>query len=136
VEYEFKSLSQTDAESRRKLFGRRLHRTIEAKYLVGCDGAKSLVRHALGLEFQGSTVERMFFVADVKVNWKFSHDALPCLFSKDSLLAFFPLKGDQRYRIVGSFPEEFAKHEGEVLYEENRTANQERRTSSTSIFSR
>ena len=29
--------------------------TIEAKYLAGCDGAKSPVRHALGLEFEGST---------------------------------------------------------------------------------
>lgn len=92
--------------------------TIEAKYLVGCDGAKSLTRHALGLEFEGSTVERMFFVADVEVEWKFSHDALHVCLSRDSLLAFFPLKGDKRYRIVGSFPEDFGKAEGEVLYEE------------------
>ena len=92
--------------------------TVNAKYLVGCDGAKSLVRHSLGLEFQGSTVERMFFVADVKVDWKFSHDALHVCLSRDSLVAFFPLKGDHRYRIVGTFPEEFAKDEGEVLYEE------------------
>ena len=92
--------------------------TIEAKYLVGCDGAKSLTRHALGLQFEGSTVERMFFVADVEVDWKFSHDALHICLSRDSLLAFFPLKGDKRYRIVGSFPEDFGKAEGEVLYEE------------------
>ncbi|MEP6922002.1 MAG: FAD-dependent monooxygenase [bacterium] len=91
---------------------------IEAKYLVGCDGAKSITRHTLGLEFKGSTVERMFFVADVEVDWKFSHDALHGCLSKDSLLAFFPLKGDKRYRIVGTFPEEFAKDEGDVLYEE------------------
>ncbi|MEP6636192.1 MAG: FAD-dependent monooxygenase [Acidobacteriota bacterium] len=91
---------------------------IEAKYLVGCDGSKSVTRHTLGLEFLGSTVERMFFVADVEVDWKFSHDALHVCLSRDALLAFFPLKGDQRYRIVGSFPEEFARDEGEVLYEE------------------
>src|SRR3954466_1137310 len=35
--------------------------TIEAKYLVACDGAKSLVRHNLGLTFAGSTFERMFY---------------------------------------------------------------------------
>jgi 2-polyprenyl-6-methoxyphenol hydroxylase-like FAD-dependent oxidoreductase len=116
---EFKSLSQTDSGVTAQIVpagGSAL--TIEARYLVGCDGAKSLVRNALELEFQGSTVERMFFVADVKVDWKFSHDALHACLSKDALLAFFPLKGDQRYRIVGSFPEEFAEHEGEVLYEE------------------
>jgi hypothetical protein len=40
-----------------------------------------------------------------------------CL-AKESFVVFFPLKGNQRYRIVGVFPEEFAKDEGDVLYEE------------------
>jgi len=92
--------------------------TIEAKYLVGCDGAKSPTRRALGLEFQGSTFERVFYVADAQVDWKFSHDALHLCLSKDTLLLFFPLKGENRYRIVGNFPEEFAKDEGDILYEE------------------
>jgi 2-polyprenyl-6-methoxyphenol hydroxylase-like FAD-dependent oxidoreductase len=94
------------------------YQTIDAKYLVGCDGAKSTVRDALGLEFQGSTFERVFYVADAQVDWKFSHDALHICLSKDSLLVFFPLKGEKRYRIVGTFPEEFAKEEGDILYEE------------------
>ena len=34
--------------------------TIEAKFLVGCDGAHSVVRHGLGLKFEGSTFERLF----------------------------------------------------------------------------
>lgn len=92
--------------------------TIEAKYVVACDGAKSLVRHSLGLEFAGSTFERMFYVADVQIDWEFGHDALQIFLMKNSLLAFFPMVGDKRYRIVGSFPEEFDKDEGDVLYEE------------------
>ncbi|MBA3785412.1 MAG: FAD-dependent monooxygenase [Acidobacteria bacterium] len=92
--------------------------TIEAKYLAACDGAKSLVRHALGLVFSGSTFERMFYVADAQVDWHLSHDALHICLSKNSFLLFFPLKGEKRYRIVGVFPEEFAGDEGEVLYEE------------------
>src|SRR5207237_3643045 len=67
--------------------------TIEAKYLVGCDGAKSLVRHTLGLEFEGSTFERMFYVADVEINWQFNHDALMVFLMKNNLLAFFPMVG-------------------------------------------
>jgi 2-polyprenyl-6-methoxyphenol hydroxylase-like FAD-dependent oxidoreductase len=93
-------------------------RRIEAKYLVGCDGAKSAVRHALGLSFEGSTFERIFYVADVQVDWKFSHDALHICLSRDTLLVFFPLKGEKRYRIVGSFPEGHEKEEGDVLFEE------------------
>jgi len=92
--------------------------TIQAKYLVGCDGPKSLVRHSLGLEFTGSTFERMFYVADAQVEWQFTHDALHVCLAKESFAVFFPLKGERRYRIVGVFPEEFAKDEGDVLYEE------------------
>ena len=91
---------------------------IEASYLVACDGAKSPVRHALNLPFQGSTFERMFFVADAQVDWRLSHDALHVCLAKESFVVFFPLKGNQRYRIVGVFPEGFAKEEGDVLYEE------------------
>jgi 2-polyprenyl-6-methoxyphenol hydroxylase-like FAD-dependent oxidoreductase len=93
-------------------------KTIDAKYLVACDGAKSLVRHKLGLEFGGSTFERMFYVADVRLNWEYPHDALQIMLMKDQLLAFFPMRGDNRYRIVGTFPEEFEKDEGDVLYSE------------------
>src|SRR5258706_15842440 len=92
--------------------------TIEAKYLIGCDGAKSLVRHALGLEFGGSTFERMFYVADVQIDWEFPHDALQVFLMKNALLAFFPMTGENQYRIVGTFPEEYSKDEGDVLYEE------------------
>jgi len=91
---------------------------IEAQYLVGCDGAKSPTRHALGLAFEGSTFERMFYVADAQVDWHLTHDALHICLSKDTFVVFFPLKGEKRYRIVGVFPEEYAKEEGDVLYEE------------------
>ena len=92
--------------------------TVEAKFLVGCDGAKSPVRHALGLTFEGSTFERLFYVADVTINWEFPHDALMVFLMKSNLLAFFPMVGDDCWRIVGTFPEEFAKDEGDILYEE------------------
>ncbi len=92
--------------------------TVEAKFLVGCDGAKSPVRNALGLTFEGSTFERMFYVADVQIDWKFKNDSLMVFLMKHNLLAFFPMKGEDRWRIVGTFPEEFAKDEGEILYEE------------------
>jgi 2-polyprenyl-6-methoxyphenol hydroxylase-like FAD-dependent oxidoreductase len=92
--------------------------TLEAKFLVGCDGAKSPVRHGLGLKFEGSTFERMFYVADVAIDWKFAHDGLMVFLMKNNLLAFFPMVGERQWRIVGTFPEEFARDEGEVLYEE------------------
>jgi 2-polyprenyl-6-methoxyphenol hydroxylase-like FAD-dependent oxidoreductase len=91
---------------------------VEAKYLVACDGAKSPVRHLLDLKFEGNTFERMFYVADARIDWEFSHDALQVCLAKHSIVAFFPMPGENRYRILGSFPEEFAKDEGDILYEE------------------
>ena len=91
---------------------------VEAKFLIGSDGARSIVRQSLGLEFSGSTFERIFYVADVQMDWGFSHDALHVCLMKDQLLVFFPMTGEKQWRIVGTFPEEFAKDEGEVLYEE------------------
>lgn len=91
---------------------------IEARYLVGCDGPRSPVRHALGLTFEGSTFERLFYVADVQIDWKFSHDALHVCLARNAVVAFFPMRGEHRYRIVGAFPEGFEKDEGEILYEE------------------
>lgn len=93
-------------------------RTINAKYLVGCDGAKSPVRHALDLNFEGSTFERLFYVADVEINWNFDHNSLYVALAQTSITAFFPLPGENRFRIVGTFPENETRREGEILYEE------------------
>lgn len=91
---------------------------IEARFLVGCDGAKSIVRHALGMEFEGSTFERLFYVADVRIDWQFGHDALMLCLAQNTLTAFFPMVGESRYRIIGTFPENESRREGDILYEE------------------
>ena len=92
--------------------------TINGKYLVGCDGASSPVRHALGLTFAGSTFERLFYVADARVDWELAHDALHVALARDVFTAFFPMKGEHRYRIIGTFPESKNQEQGEIVYEE------------------
>ena len=91
---------------------------IAAKFLVGCDGASSPVRHGLGLTFEGSTFERLFYVADARVDWELPHDSLHVCLAREVFTAFFPMKGENRYRIVGTFPESKNQEQGEVLYEE------------------
>ncbi|KAL1884691.1 hypothetical protein Plec18167_002283 [Paecilomyces lecythidis] len=39
--------------------------TLEASYLVGCDGAHSSIRHGVHLNFMGSPYRQTFFVADL-----------------------------------------------------------------------
>ncbi|MES2459139.1 MAG: FAD-dependent monooxygenase [Armatimonadota bacterium] len=91
---------------------------IDGKYLVGCDGPRSPVRHSLGLTFEGSTFERFFYVADVQVDWEFSHDALHICLVPDSIVAFFPMKGEKRYRIVSSFPEGWTEPTEKIPFDE------------------
>ena len=94
-----------------------LSETIVAKYLVGCDGARSPVRHSLGLTFEGSTLERLYYVVDAQIDWEFSADAGYGCISRDTLIFFFPMAGENRYRIVGTFPEGFDQNVDEILYE-------------------
>jgi 2-polyprenyl-6-methoxyphenol hydroxylase-like FAD-dependent oxidoreductase len=91
---------------------------VRAKYLAGCDGPSSPVRHGLGLTFGGSTFERLFYVADARVDWDLPHDALHVCLARDVFVAFFPMPGEDRYRIVGTFPESKNEEQGEVVYEE------------------
>lgn len=92
--------------------------TIEARYVVGCDGAHSLVRHTLGIDFGGSTFERIFYVADVDIDWAYEHDALHVNLGENTLTAFFPMVGDKRWRIVGTFPEGEKTDDGNILFDE------------------
>lgn len=39
-----------------------------ARYLAGCDGARSAVRHKLAVGFEGGTYHQTFYVADVEVS--------------------------------------------------------------------
>ena len=40
---------------------------VAARYLAGCDGARSTVRRSLGTGFAGGTYDHLFYVADVQV---------------------------------------------------------------------
>lgn len=41
---------------------------VRARYLVGCDGARSTVRHSLGIEFEGYTEPQVFLLADARID--------------------------------------------------------------------
>ncbi|CAK7241658.1 MAG: hypothetical protein STHCBS139747_003124 [Sporothrix thermara] len=44
--------------------------TLRCRYVVGCDGAHSVVRHAAGIAFEGDAYQQSFLLADVHIqNW-------------------------------------------------------------------
>jgi 2-polyprenyl-6-methoxyphenol hydroxylase-like FAD-dependent oxidoreductase len=40
------------------------------RYVVGCDGAHSAVRHALDIAFEGEAFPMMFMLGDVRIDWR------------------------------------------------------------------
>ncbi|MGL4630095.1 MAG: FAD-dependent monooxygenase [Leadbetterella sp.] len=79
---------------------------IEGQYFVGCDGASSPVRKKLGFTFEGGTFDQFFYVADTAIEWNLSYgsDIYACL-AKNTFVAFFPMKGEKRVRIIGMLPQ-------------------------------
>ncbi len=73
---------------------------IKASYLIGCDGAHSIVRKSLHCSFKGKLFTDVFSLADVKVKWRYPHDELQAFLGKNSLAAAIPLPGDGRYRLI------------------------------------
>ncbi len=67
---------------------------LNAEYVIGCDGAQSTVRQALGLQLDGEAPEDTFLLADLPLDWDSADDEWYLWFHEDGLLALFPLPGD------------------------------------------
>ena len=78
--------------------------TIRAGYAIGCDGARSTVRHVLGMPFTGEAAEEHFMLADVPLAWDEPGDEWYLGFHEDGLLTLFPLPGGM-CRVVAEAPE-------------------------------
>jgi 2-polyprenyl-6-methoxyphenol hydroxylase-like FAD-dependent oxidoreductase len=81
------------------------------KYIIACDGARSPIRHQLKFRFDGGTYENKFFVADVVMDWDLTYDKLIVSPGDKNLCAFFPLKGERCYRVLGTLPKEYFNKE-------------------------
>ena len=92
--------------------------TIEALYLVGCDGTNSPTRHFLGLHFGGSTHPRLFYVADVQMEFQAEAASLYAAFGSDAFGLMFPMQGDKHWRLIGNLPEYNDRLDTEVTFEE------------------
>jgi hypothetical protein len=73
---------------------------VRARWLVGCDGAHSAVRHALGVAFEGASYEETFALADVRIETALARDAVHSFLAPDGVLALFPFPGSDRWRVV------------------------------------
>ncbi|MFJ4775954.1 FAD-dependent monooxygenase [Streptomyces sp. NPDC088762] len=87
---------------------------VRTRFLVGCDGAHSLVRKGLGLAFEGGAFPDEFMLADVRVDWDLPHEyAVRSMHRDDSgavddVLVCIPLPGPGRYRMSMMVPPELS----------------------------
>jgi 3-(3-hydroxy-phenyl)propionate hydroxylase len=94
---------------------------IRSQFVLGCDGAHSLVRHQAGIDFQGKPYSADFILGDVRLEWPCPDGEIQIYLGNQGVAAAFPIKGDHRFRFilipkektrVGSpaiSPEEFAR---------------------------
>ncbi len=77
---------------------------VRCRWVIGCDGAHSAVRKAVGIPFAGSTYRDEFIMADAELDWKLPHGGLYGFPSPAGIFAAFSMPGEKRYRIFGNFP--------------------------------
>jgi 2-polyprenyl-6-methoxyphenol hydroxylase-like FAD-dependent oxidoreductase len=73
---------------------------IQARYVVGCDGARSTVRAQSGIEFEGLLYPQTFVLADVEADG-IEPDSAHAFLAPRGLLFFFPLGSPTTWRVLG-----------------------------------
>ena len=87
--------------------------TARFRHVVGCDGAHSTVRHALGIAFDGSAFPSEFILGDVKIDWSLPRGMTvralhPVQDGPPDLFVAVPLPELGRYRVSMLAPPELA----------------------------
>jgi 2-polyprenyl-6-methoxyphenol hydroxylase-like FAD-dependent oxidoreductase len=78
--------------------------SMAADWIVGCDGAHSLVRHTLALPFSGETGNSDWMLADVHMHGYPCPDSEASIYwHKDGVFVIFPISPG-RYRVLGDLP--------------------------------
>jgi 2-polyprenyl-6-methoxyphenol hydroxylase-like FAD-dependent oxidoreductase len=80
----------------------RLHdgSVIRTRWVIGADGAHSVVRKSAGIEFPGVPMAELAFIADVDADLDSPRDAVAFWISPMGLMAAFPLPGDNVWRLM------------------------------------
>jgi 2-polyprenyl-6-methoxyphenol hydroxylase-like FAD-dependent oxidoreductase len=77
---------------------------VSADWLIGCDGAHSIVRHAVGASFAGETMNSDWMLADVHMTgYPFPDSEASVYWHRDGAFVIFPIIPG-RYRVVADLP--------------------------------
>jgi 2-polyprenyl-6-methoxyphenol hydroxylase-like FAD-dependent oxidoreductase len=78
--------------------------TVEARYLVGCDGAHSAVRKQSGIAFEGDAYLQDFMLGDVDADGPIEPDVLHSFAASGYVAMLFPLRSPAAWRVIAIGP--------------------------------
>jgi len=117
-ETELVGFEQHDDHVRATLRGPAGEAVCEARYLAGCDGARSPVRHELGAGFEGGTYDQLFYVADVIAGGNAADGEIHLSLDDADFLALFSYTDDGQARLIGSIREERVAPDRELTFDD------------------
>ncbi|MCR8557474.1 FAD-dependent monooxygenase [Mucilaginibacter sp. BJC16-A38] len=101
------SLTQTESQVQVQLQNGDHFTNLTCDWVVGADGAHSVVRKQSKIPFNGETYSHNFYLADLEVDNPVLNDGKVHLYlAKKGFSAFFPMPEPNRYRALGNLPEE------------------------------
>jgi 2-polyprenyl-6-methoxyphenol hydroxylase-like FAD-dependent oxidoreductase len=77
---------------------------LQARYLVGCDGAHSSVRKGAAIPFEGGAYPQTFVLGDLEVDGDLSRNVGHAFLGTDGILLFLPLAQPTTWRMLGMRP--------------------------------
>jgi 2-polyprenyl-6-methoxyphenol hydroxylase-like FAD-dependent oxidoreductase len=77
---------------------------VRCRYLAGCDGAHSVVRKHLGIEFEGAPYPAQWLLADLVLDWDYPQNELGVFTHPRGVTAYFPLS-QGRGRLMFQLPD-------------------------------
>ncbi|MBC8119583.1 MAG: FAD-dependent monooxygenase [Burkholderiaceae bacterium] len=84
---------------------------VRASWVGGCDGSRSVVRELNGITFPGAPYEHVFFVADTEATGPMKPGELNIYMWQEGFHLFFPMKGKDRWRVIGILPKPLRERE-------------------------
>jgi 2-polyprenyl-6-methoxyphenol hydroxylase-like FAD-dependent oxidoreductase len=95
---------------------------IDFGWLIGCDGAHSSIRGALGKSFHGTTVPTDFILADVHLSGstEIAKDRISMFAHEEGFLQLYPIGGD-RFRVIVDLGTATSDHRPDPTLEEVQT---------------
>lgn len=80
--------------------GQRGQEHVQARFLVGCDGAHSTVRKESGIPFGGGTYPQEFALGDVEADGQLEPDAINPFVGRGGVAMFLPLGRPATWRVI------------------------------------